>query len=179
MHTRCHDRLGPIGTIFATYANEGFVMGTRQTVRRAGIPTIAEENLVTALVLDSPVELNSKQVNGLAKALRRPVSTVRTMIEKAQTKFRSKAERYVEVHLEATEAALRRGTDRSLEVATKASQWAIEKMSGEGARIIEPAAVVGPGQLGPRVMIGVKIGGMKHNDAQPTIDVTAEEVPNE
>lgn len=155
-------------------------MGTRQSIaRRAGPITIAEENLVTALVLDSPVELSSKQVNGLAKALRRPASTVRVIIEKAQTKFRSKAERYVDIHMEATEKALEQGTDKSLEVAAKAAQWALERMSGEGVAVLEPVKVDPKGNSGAKIIIGVRVGGMKANDEAPAIETTVTEVPNE
>lgn len=153
-------------------------MGTRQSLRRAGGPSVAEQNLVTALVLDSPTEVKPSQVTALAKALRRSPAAIKGMIERAQLSFREKAERYVEVHMEATERALRHGSVNGLEVAQKGAQWALERMSGEGVRVIEPKPGQGEGgAVGPRVLIGIKVGGIKANDE--TIDVTATEVPVE
>lgn len=125
------------------------------------------------VVMDQPGELKPSQINGLAKALRRSKDAVKSMIEDAQEKFRANADFYVETHKAATQAALNMGSVAGLEVATKSSQWAMERISGEGARIVEKAgAEAGP--AGPRVMIGIRVGGI---DATKPVDVTATEVP--
>lgn len=152
-------------------------MGTRQSLhRRTGGPSVAEQNLVTALVLDSPTEVKPSQVTALAKALRRSPAAIKGMIEKAQLSFREKAERYVDIHITATERALENGSIAGLEVAQKGSQWALERMSGEGVRVIEPKPGQGEGgPAGPRVLIGIQLGGLDATKPPP-IDVTATEV---
>lgn len=152
-------------------------MGTRQSLhRRTGVPSVAEQNLVTALVLDSPTEVKPGQVMALAKALRRSPAAIKSMIEKAQESFRSKAQRYVDVHMEATELALAGGTVAGLEVAQKGAQWALERMSGEGVRLIEPKPGQGEGgPAGPRVMIGIQLGGLDATKPPP-VDATITEV---
>jgi len=155
-------------------------VGTRQSVRRAGAPSTAEKNLVAAVVLDNPGEIKPSQINGLAKALRRSPAAVKSMIEDARAKFQGNAGRYVEVHMQATEAALRRGSDRALEVATKAAQWAIERSSGEGARVLDPKVEAGEsGSKGPRIMIGIKVGSVDSPNTEIPIDATITELPND
>jgi len=148
-------------------------MGTRQSLKRVGPLTVAEKNLVAQVVLDQPGELRPSQINGLARALRRSKEAVRSMIEEAQEAFRANASRYVEVHMKATEEALAHGSMDGKEIAMKGAQWAIERMSGEGARIIEPK-VTDAGQGGPRVMIGIRVGGVDATK-EPVIDVSATE----
>ena len=126
-------------------------MGTRQSLhRRTGGPSVAEQNLVTALVLDSPTEVKPSQVTALAKALRRSPAAIKGMIEKAQESFRSKAQRYVDVHMEATELALAGGTVAGLEVAQKGAQWALELSTAEPEA--EPSSVVYPARTGVTVI---------------------------
>ena len=158
-------------------------MGTRTSLKKAGVPsrptpkrvggiTDAERNLVAQVVLDQPAEVTPAQVNGLARALRRSKAAIKTLIEDAQESFRENAGFYVDAHRKATESALTHGSIAGLEVAQKGAQWAIERMSGEGARIIEPK-VEGGNQGGPRVMVGIRVGGL---DATKELSVTSIDV---
>jgi len=92
---------------------------------------------------------------------------VRKLVEEAKESFVESAVDYVRIHKQATDAALASGTVAGLEVAVGASQWAMENLSAEGARIIDRAA--GKGSGGPVINVGVKIGGMNE---QPAIGVT-------
>jgi len=150
-------------------------MGTRTTLRRAGAITEAERHFVAQVVLDQPRELTPSQIHGLTKVLRRSKEAVKSMIEDAQAKFRENAEFYVDAHKASVQRALSSGTIAGLEVAQKGSQWAIERTSAEGARIIEKASADVSG-AGPRVMIGIQVGGLDATKAPPAIDVTATEV---
>jgi hypothetical protein len=150
-------------------------MGTRTTLKRAGAITEAERNFVAQLVLDQPRELTGSQIHGLTKVLRRSKEAVKSLIEDAQAKFRENAEFYVDAHRASVQRALASGTIAGLEVAQKGSQWAIERTSADGARIIEKSNV-DAGLTGPRVMIGIQVGGLDATKAQPVIDVTATEV---
>ncbi len=157
-------------------------MGTRTSLRKAGQParpahkragspiTDAERNLVAQVVLDQPGPLRPAQVTGLATALRRSKTAVKEMIEDAQDKFRANADFYVEMHRRSVEQAFE---GRDSEVAMKGAQWAMERLTGEGARIIEPKAGEQTNNQGPRVMIGVRIGGL---DATKDLSVTAIDV---
>lgn len=149
-------------------------MGTRQSLKRVGSLTLAEKNVVAALVSDSPREISPNQVTALAKALRRSKSAIKSAIEDAQAEFHGSAGRYVEIHQQATEAALKNGSVAGLEAAMKGSQWAIERIAHDGARIVE--AKGGETQAaGPRVLIGIKVGGLDATKDVP-VDVTATEV---
>jgi hypothetical protein len=61
---------------------------------------------------------------------------------------------------------------KALDVAARASQWAMENLSAEGQRIVD-APTAGKGNLGPRIVVAVRVGGL--ND-KPTADIT--EIPS-
>lgn len=139
-------------------------MGARETVKpyikkakRLGPATKAEKEFVTGLILDQPQEITPAQERALATVLRRPRDTVKRIIEEARDSFVESAGRYVDIHRQVTEAGLRDGTPKGLEVAAKGAQWAIEHISSEGVRIIDKAVAE---STGTKIMIGVKIGGM-------------------
>jgi hypothetical protein len=141
------------------------------SAKRVGRVTKPERDLVAQVVLDQPGPLSPSQVNGLAKALRRSKAVVKELIEDAQDKFRANAEFYVDMHRKAVEAAHVAGDQ---DVAMKGAQWAIERVSAEGAHIIEPKVAEQTGQ-GPRVMIGIKVGGLdatKGNETLPEVSIT-------
>ncbi len=125
--------------------------------RRLGRTTLPEQDLVAALVLDQPQPMTEQQIGNLSRVLRRSKEAIRDMVDHARENFVTRAERYVDVHAEATEAALKAGDPKSLEVATRSSQWALEHISADGARIVEKSATQGSGV---KILIGVKIGGM-------------------
>lgn len=120
--------------------------------------SLEEKNLVAQFVMDQPREIAPQQINALATVLRRPKETVKAMVEQARENFVASAEYYVEAHKRAVDTALTNGDSKSLEVAVRGSQWAMENMSIEGTRIVEKA-VADAG--GTKIMIGVQIGGLK------------------
>lgn len=146
----------------------------KRATKRLGGTTQAEANLVAALVADQPREMTNQQVSSLAKVLRRSKDTTKALIEDARADFASKAPRYVEIHAQATEQALANGDAKSLEVAAKASQWAIAAMSQDGIRVVEKAEA---GPTGMRIMVGVSMGGVRDQPAEvlmPVITVEKE-----
>src|SRR2546423_1165453 len=97
--------------------------------RRVGPLTKVEKALVDQFVADQPREITPEQVRALAKLLRRSPNTIRQCITQARDDFASHAHRYVEIHHEAVETALAKGDPKSLEVALRGSQWALENIS--------------------------------------------------
>lgn len=139
-------------------------MGARETVKlqkkkykRPGVISKAEREFVTAIVMDQPQEITPAQERALATVLRRPRDTVKRIIEEARDSFVESAGRYVDIHRQVTEAGLRDGTPKGLEVAAKGAQWAIEHISSEGVRIIDKVVAE---STGTKIMIGVRLGGM-------------------
>ena len=140
--------------------------------KRPGPLTAGEHEIIETFAAEQTTDIAPAQVRALAQTLNRTVDTVKTAIEKARESFVSRAERYVNVHSEATEAALANGDAKSLEVAAKASQWAITNLSSEGKRIIEKeTGIINV----PRVMIAVKIGGLDLDKVQESDAVVVTE----
>ncbi len=123
---------------------------------RRGAPSKAEKALVAQVVQDFPGEIANAQVTALATTLKRTKDAVKAMIDQAKENFVSEAESYVKIHKQVVETALANGDAKSLDVAAKGAQWAIENIGAEGSRIIDKEA---SGPRGVQVMIGVKIGG--------------------
>jgi hypothetical protein len=120
------------------------------------------------VVLDQPGGIKPAQVTALAKALNRPVDLIKPIVEAARTKFTTRVERYVDIHMEAVEKALEIGTAKSLEVATVASQWALQSIAHEGARVVPKAT--GEVGSGLKIVIGLKVGGGRPEVDTPPID---------
>ena len=74
---------------------------------------------------------------------------------------RPRAPRYVDIHLRATEKALASGTAAGLDTALRSSQWAIERIAQDDARVIDPpkAAASSAG----RILIGVEVGAINRS----------------
>ena len=68
------------------------------------------------------------------------------------------------------EKALASGTANGLETALRGSQWAIERIAQDGARVIDPPN--GAPSSGPRILVDVAVGGiepaMTENPLPPT-----------
>ena len=141
-------------------------MGTRDSIKapkvfkRSGAISDAEKNLVSQFVLDQPGELKPTQVTALAKTLNRSKDAVTKMIQEAREHFLEGANRYIEIHRCAVEDALAEGSPKGLEQARLGAEWAIEKMSSGGVRIIEAPEKAGAA-TGVQIMVGVRIGGLK------------------
>jgi len=124
---------------------------------RKGPITMHERDAVAAIVMDFPGPLSATQEQALGVTLRRTPAAVKLLIEEAREKFASKAGRYVEIHAEATEAALKTGSVAGFDTALRSSQWAIERMSQDGARIVDKATAQEGGQ---KIVIGIQMGGI-------------------
>lgn len=141
---------------------------------RNGTVSKAEQALVTQFVKDQPREVTEKQVTALSKVLRRSKEAVRDMVAKAREDFTSSADFYVKAHKTTVERALavtnKEGEHdpKALDVAAKATQWALENLSAEGQRIVDKPSA-GKGDSGPRIMVGIQLGGL--NNSKPAVDV--------
>lgn len=134
--------------------------------KRTGSVTTAERALVRQFVTDQPHEVTPKQVTALAQVLERTPATVRKTIEQAKLELGDQADRYVEIHMQATEGALHAG---EFEAAQKGSQWALTHLSAEGTRVVEKAE---SGPTGTRVLVGINIGGIDADRIAKTMTVT-------
>jgi hypothetical protein len=139
-----------------------------QVFKRRGSITKVERDFVTQFVQDQPRELSSRQVSALSTVTRRSKAVIKTLIEEARDSFVEQADRYVQIHREAVEGALESGDH---EQAIKGSQWYLEHVSSEGARIVDKAAA---GPAGTKIMLGISLGGMSAStvDALQTVNVT-------
>lgn len=124
---------------------------------RQGPTTDNEKDLVAAFVMDQPGTITDDQENALAVALKRTPGVIKKLIQDARHNFAAKAGRYVEIHAEATEKALSSGTVNGLETALKGSQWAIERIAEDGARVVDKATEA---PAGAKIVLGIQMGGI-------------------
>jgi hypothetical protein len=137
--------------------------------KRTGAVTEPEKVLVKQFVLDHPGPLQPKQVKALATLTRRSVAQMQAVIEEAAVEFAEAAKDYVWIHKQATSDAYATG---DFETAVKASQWAIEKIGKGNVRVIEPAKG-NAGEGGTKILIGIRLGGMKSNiDEEVILDAS-------
>jgi hypothetical protein len=142
--------------------------------KRSGGITVTEQALVTQFVNDQPREVTEKQVTALSKVLRRSKDAVKGMVQKAREDFNASADFYVKSHKVAVKRALtsmnKEGEHdpKALDVAARASQWALESLSAEGQRVVDKPSAT-KGDSGPRIMVGVSIGGL---NTPAAVDVT-------
>lgn len=140
--------------------------------KRTGSITKTEQALVTQFVLDQPREVTTAQVTALSKVLRRSKEAVKDMVVRAREEFNASADFYVLSHKQSVERALNVTTKegeydpKALDVAARASQWAMENLSAEGQRLVDKPAA-GKGEMGPRIMVGINLGGM---NTKPTVE---------
>jgi hypothetical protein len=125
---------------------------------RMGPVTKGEKEFVAQFVQDMPGPISERQLGALSKTMRRSKEVLRQMIEEAAEQFQENARFYIDTHRQATQDALKSDTMAGKDIAIKASQWAIENLSGGGARIVEKAASGAP--TGTKITVGVKIGGL-------------------
>jgi hypothetical protein len=118
-----------------------------------------ERDMVARFVMDQDQPITPVQERAMARMLRRSPEVIRDLIQDARVTFATRAPRYVDIHLRATEEALASGTVTGLDTALKASQWAIERIAADGARVIDPTKAVA--SSGPRIVIGVEVGLIK------------------
>jgi hypothetical protein len=148
--------------------------------KRGGSVSDAEQALVTQFVLDQPREVTTAQVTALSRVLRRTKEAVKEMVVRAREDFSASADFYVKSHKTSVERALnvtnREGEHdpKALDVAARASQWALENLSAEGQRIVDKPSA-GKGDMGPRIMVGINIGGLNTKPAAEVIEISNSE----
>lgn len=124
-----------------------------------GPPSNQDRAIVEGIVANTAGGLQASDVRALAKVMRRSPDVVAGLIAEARDKFLGSAGRYVEIHRQAVEDALADGSAAALEQAIKGSQWAIENLAAEGARIVDkPDKNSG---AGVKIMVGVQLGGLQ------------------
>lgn len=141
-----------------------------QRFRRQGKPSEAEKALVAQVVQDQPTTITPSQINGLAKALNRTPAVIKQLVAEARENFVAAAGDYVAIHKQAAQLALANGDAKSLDVAVKASQWAIQSISADGQRVVERTTSEPTGQ---KIFIGINVGGVSAPQAVVTEVVDA------
>jgi hypothetical protein len=121
--------------------------------------SLIEREMVARFVMDQDQPITPVQERAMARMLRRPADVVKDLIQEARVTFATRAPRYVDIHLHATEQALALKSAKGFEVARRGAEWAIERIAADGARVIDqPNAAA---SSGPRINIGIAVGGIK------------------
>lgn len=134
--------------------------------KKAGIPTQAEKALVAQFVADQTCDVTPPQERALSRLLRRSPEATRKLIEEAKEQFVAAAPHYVTVHRQAVDMALANGDPKSLDVAVRGSQWALESMGDDTVRIVDKQKAAATS--GSKILIGVAVGGVD----QPVASIT-------
>jgi hypothetical protein len=122
-------------------------------------PKVSPEELagISKLLRESPEVAKVAITKGLQSIQARTASHLANKIKEGRMAFTEKAKDYVELHLKATRAAYAAG---EFDTAARHAEWAMEKLGTKNLRLIElPDAKDSGG--GPRIMVGVKIGGQQ------------------
>ena len=127
------------------------------TGKHVGPPSKAEKQFIGQLVADNGGVLTKRQVKAAAELLQRQPRMIRKHIERARREFNGRALKYVDLHMKAVEDGINTGDPKGIEAGMKGAQWAIERISHEGARIVDKEANQ---PSGTRVMVGIQIGGL-------------------
>lgn len=134
-----------------------------------------QQVIVTQTVQEAGGDLRSREVAALARVLHTNKDHVREMVETARSLLAERAVEYVDAHKKAVDKALHNGDAKSLEVAARATQWAMEHIKFEGKSIVDKPG--GESGQGTQIIIGIKLGGQ--NTEQPATVVEAEAIPVE
>lgn len=127
------------------------------------------ETVVAQAVLDQPTPITPAQTRGLATFLRRTPETVAALIETAKARALDHLDDYVEIHYRTTQQAEQAG---EFATALKGAEWAMEHLGSAGARVVERET---KGEAGPRIQIGIQLGGLK----TPVTDLTVARMADE
>jgi hypothetical protein len=113
---------------------------------------------IAALLRDNPEAAKVAITKSLQSAQAVAAAHLVGHIKAAQIAFTEKAATYAELHLKAVRAAYAAG---EFDTAARHAEWAMEKIGTKNLRLIEmPDKKTGDGD-GPRIMVGVKIGGQQ------------------
>jgi hypothetical protein len=126
--------------------------------KRASLKLQTTTNIVQNLIDRKNGLVTRRDISALVQVTGTPRDLILPIIEEAKTKFSGAAVDYVDMHKQATQMALANGDAKSLDVATRAAQWAIEKIEHKGQRLISKEAKV-EGVSGTKIMIGISLGG--------------------
>lgn len=130
--------------------------GRPMPVNRHSAISPQEKKIIALMLEDQPQDISKEQVEHLAVILRRNPETIKQLVLQARDQFIDNAKLYVEVHAKSVQSAYANG---EFDTALRGSQWAMENLSSEGVGVIEAANKAGP-DSGPKVVIGVNLGGM-------------------
>ena len=124
---------------------------THESPRRGGGLSKAEQNLIDALVADQPSDASetalARQVDRLARVLRRSPAAVTAQLARAKAKLQARAISYADLQHEAARNAAARGDGRP-------SQWALEHL-----RVVDPIINKETG-TGVTVVVGIALPGL-------------------
>ena len=147
--------------------NEGSVKKPRRSYKRQGKLSDGDKHLIEDVIAQTPGGLSTGQQHALAVVLRKSRDVVKRAIEDAHDNLAERAGRYADIHLQTTETALSNGDAKSLEVAARASQSAMENINVDGVGVVEKKP---DKPVGNQVIVGIQLGGMQ------TPEVTVTEV---
>ena len=145
-----------------------------EPARRAGVFSKAEQNLIEALAADQPSAISEtaleRQVDRLARVLRRSPAAVNAQLARAKAKLQARAVSYADLHHEAARNAAARGDGRP-------SQWALEHL-----RVVDPIVDKDSGSR-VTVVVGMALPGHGLEPGRPITTVLsgdrADESPGE
>lgn len=143
----------------------------KRVFKRHGPVSQTEKEFVAQYVQDLPAPVTNAQTNALARTMRRSKEAVKTMIEEAKENFQSNAEFYVNAHKQAITSALADGDPKALDAAIRGSQWAMENLGAEGVSIVNKKQQ-DTGSGAGKVLIGIKIGGMRADSPATVVEAT-------
>lgn len=132
------------------------ISGRPIPTNRSGGVTPKEVKIISLMLEDQPQDISAEQVDQMAKLLRRNPETIKSLILKARDRFTDNAKVYIEVHAKSVQSAYANG---QFDTAATHAEWAMENISSEGVSIIDAASKKGTNE-GPRVVIGVNLGGV-------------------
>jgi phenylpyruvate tautomerase PptA (4-oxalocrotonate tautomerase family) len=131
-------------------------------------PKVSPEELagITRLLRENPEAASVAITKSLQSAQAQAAAHLAKHIKDARIAFTEKAKDYVMVHLNATRAAYAAG---EFDTAARHAEWAMKNLGAGNLRLIEMPQEGEGGNSGPRIMVGVKIGGQQAQviDADP------------
>lgn len=139
---------------------------TRQVLKDANVLpkpgplSTAEKSTISSVAVDG--ELVQSQIDALAVVMRREPSTVAKYVESAREIFQKNASKYADIHLAAAEKAIALGDSKALDVARKAAEFGMEKVSaldadGKTIRVVDASSSA---STAPVIKIGIALGGL-------------------
>lgn len=153
--------IDPIGKMAKFKAATKIARALKTKPRKPGRLSKVEKSIVAEIVENT--DLSIPQVHALAVTLDRPVDTIRAQIESARAELQANAKNYAQAHKKVVDTALESDDPKALEVARRASQWALEKIShkdadGKQTRVID--VETNAASDAPRIQIGIALGGL-------------------